>query len=78
MKVDKSFTWHRVDPQALHLKGLKVASAWPMLIFLWVPRPSLLRIYALRATRIEVGASHSDQFFAQDVDLLFWGKLART
>jgi 5,10-methylene-tetrahydrofolate dehydrogenase/methenyl tetrahydrofolate cyclohydrolase len=25
MKVDKSFTWHRVDPQALHLKGLKVA-----------------------------------------------------
>jgi NAD(P)-dependent dehydrogenase (short-subunit alcohol dehydrogenase family) len=25
MKVDKSFTWHRVDPQALNLKGLKVA-----------------------------------------------------
>jgi hypothetical protein len=25
MKVDKSFTWHHVDPQALYLKGLKVA-----------------------------------------------------
>jgi hypothetical protein len=25
MKVDKSFTWHRFDPHALHLKGLKVA-----------------------------------------------------
>jgi len=25
MKVDKSFTWHRVDHQALNLKGLKVA-----------------------------------------------------
>jgi NAD(P)-dependent dehydrogenase (short-subunit alcohol dehydrogenase family) len=25
MKVDKNFTWHRVDPQALNLKGLKVA-----------------------------------------------------
>jgi NAD(P)-dependent dehydrogenase (short-subunit alcohol dehydrogenase family) len=25
MKVDKNFTWHRVDPQALNLKGLKIA-----------------------------------------------------
>jgi NAD(P)-dependent dehydrogenase (short-subunit alcohol dehydrogenase family) len=25
MKVDKNFNWHRVDPQALNLKGLKVA-----------------------------------------------------
>lgn len=24
MKVNKSFTWHRVDPQVLNLKGLKV------------------------------------------------------
>lgn len=25
MKVDKSFTWHRDDPQALNLNGLQVA-----------------------------------------------------